>query len=189
MTQSDLADTVGVDKRQIRRYEAGETQPTLPVAAAIARAFGITIDELAGEDTHRIDLTGEWWAVWQTFKDGEEVIAPQRVEMTQSGNTIQISSTTRGVAPEGGGYLWRGELKLWDNEILLGWYVASEAAVRAKGTMYFLVHRHGINLTGRWVGLSYDGPITTGWAVMAKDEQEAIALLTTIKQEGSDSND
>ena len=32
LSQADLAAQVGTDGRQIRRYEAGETQPTLPVA-------------------------------------------------------------------------------------------------------------------------------------------------------------
>src|SRR5215472_11804869 len=68
MSQSDLAAKVGVDKRQIRRYESGETQPTLPIAKAIARALGISIDELAGEQTHRVNLTGHWWASWQTSR-------------------------------------------------------------------------------------------------------------------------
>ena len=36
MSQSDLAAEAGVDRRQIRRYEAGEQQPVLPVAVAIA---------------------------------------------------------------------------------------------------------------------------------------------------------
>ncbi len=61
MSQSELAAKAGVGKRQIRRYESGQTQPTLPIAKAIASALGITTDELAGEDTHRINLTGDWW--------------------------------------------------------------------------------------------------------------------------------
>ena len=36
MSQADLATRVGVDRRQIRRYESGETQPTLSVAKTIA---------------------------------------------------------------------------------------------------------------------------------------------------------
>ncbi len=36
MSQADLADAAGVDKRQIRRYETGEQQPVLSVAVAIA---------------------------------------------------------------------------------------------------------------------------------------------------------
>jgi hypothetical protein len=50
----------------------------------------------------------------------------------------------------------------------MGWYAASDGSVRSKGTMYFVMHPHGIHATGRWVGLSYDGNIVTGWSSMAK---------------------
>ena len=38
------------------------------VAVAIANALKITVGELAGIPTHRIDLSGSWWASWQTFE-------------------------------------------------------------------------------------------------------------------------
>ena len=47
MSQADLATRVGVDRRQIRRYESGETQPTLSVAKTIARALS-HLDRRAG---------------------------------------------------------------------------------------------------------------------------------------------
>jgi hypothetical protein len=50
----------------------------------------------------------------------------------------------------------------------MGWYAASDGSVRSKGTMYFVMHPHGIHATGRWVGLSYGGNIVTGWSSMAK---------------------
>ncbi len=181
MSQADLAAKVGVDRRQIRRYESGETQPTLPVAKTIAQALGISIDELAGDETHRVNLTGDWWACWQTWKDGEEVINAHQVKMTQRGDTVQIVATTRGTPLEEGGYFWRGEMKVWDNEALMGWYVADEGAVRSKGSMYFALHQHGIHMTGRWVGLSYDGPIITGWAAIARTEEEVTALMDQLR--------
>jgi len=66
--------------------------------------------------------------------------------------------------------LWRGELRLWDNEIPLGWYAANDGSVRSKGTMYFVLHPHSIHATGRWVGLSDDGNIVTGWSSMPRTE-------------------
>lgn len=47
MSQADLGAAAGVDARQIRRYEAGQSQPALSVAVAIADALGISLDELA----------------------------------------------------------------------------------------------------------------------------------------------
>jgi len=69
----------------------------------------------------------------------------------------------------------------------MGWYTASDGSVRSKGTMYFVMHPHGINMTGRWVGLSYDGQIVSGWSSMAKSEDEARELVDQLKQQEPDS--
>jgi transcriptional regulator with XRE-family HTH domain len=47
MSQADLGAAAGVDARQIRRYEAGQSQPVLSVAVAIAQALRISLEELA----------------------------------------------------------------------------------------------------------------------------------------------
>jgi transcriptional regulator with XRE-family HTH domain len=186
MSQSDLAAKVGVDKRQIRRYESGETQPTLPIAKAIARALGISIDELAGEQTHRVNLTGHWWASWQTSRSGIEKIATQEVEIKQEGSTLHIETVTRGLSVEEGGYHWSGELRLWDNEILMGWYAANDGSIRSKGTMYFVVHPHGLDMSGRWVGLGYDDQIMTGFASMAHSREESEETMARLIDSGGE---
>lgn len=182
MSQAQLAAIAGVDTRQIRRYESGEQQPMLSVAVAIAEALGITVGQLAGESTRRVVLTGDWWASWQTFKDGQEVLTMQQVRFVQRGDDLRVEATTRGIAVEDGGYLWRGEMRLWDNEILMGWYAADDQAIRSKGTMYLVLHPHGQSMTGRWVGLSYDGALVTGWSAMAKTQEEADRLMHELKQ-------
>ena len=53
LTQQALADTVGVHVTQLRRYEAGTSQPTLDVLRALARALACTIDSLAFDDDER----------------------------------------------------------------------------------------------------------------------------------------
>jgi periplasmic divalent cation tolerance protein len=63
-------------------------------------------------------------------------------------------------------YRWRGELRLWDNEALMGWYRSTDGAVRSKGTMYLALHPHGTHAWGRWVGMNYDGLVITGWGAM-----------------------
>jgi hypothetical protein len=101
--------------------------------------------------------------------------------MTQRGDLIEIKASARGRSVDAGGYLWSGELRLWDNEILMGWYAADDGAVRSKGTLYFALHQHGINATGRWVGLSYDGPIVTGWATLARTEEDVLAAMDSLR--------
>ncbi|MEU8175337.1 hypothetical protein AB0C14_20865 [Microbispora hainanensis] len=51
----------------------------------------------------------------------------------------------------------------------------------------FVLHTHGINMTGRWVGLSYDGQIMTGWGSMAKSEDEARDLIAGLKEREGES--
>jgi transcriptional regulator with XRE-family HTH domain len=183
MSQTELARAANVDARQIRRYEAGTQQPLFGVAVAIAGALRMPIADLAGLPTHRVKLSGEWWASWQTYREGVEKIATQEVEMQQEGELIRVSTLTHGLSDADGGYHWSGELRLWDNEILMGWYASTEAANRDKGTMYFVLHPHGRRMSGRWVGLSNDGRLITGWGSMAKDHDEAEAVIAQLNQE------
>jgi hypothetical protein len=53
--------------------------------------------------------------------------------------------------------------------------------VRSKGTMYFVLHPHGQQMTGRWVGLSYDGNTVTGLGGMAHDENVAREIVISHK--------
>lgn len=64
----------------------------------------------------------------------------------------------------------------------MGWYAADDQAVRSKGTFYYVIHPHGHQMRGRWVGLSYDGPIQTGWSAIARTEQESQDLLRTLSE-------
>jgi transcriptional regulator with XRE-family HTH domain len=186
LSQAQLAAAAGVDRRQIRRYESGEQQPALNIAVAIANALEISVSELAGQVSQRVDLTGDWWASWQTYKEREEIVTAQEVRVrAQTETTYELRTLTRGIDVDEGGYMWRGELRLWDNEILMGWYVAEEGAVRSKGTLYFTLHPHGIDLRGRWVGLSYDGAVVTGWGAMARNEADARQLIDTLNTEAA----
>jgi len=182
MSQAELARAAGIDARQIRRYEAGDQQPSFPVAVAIAVALKISLSDLAGMPSHQVKLAGEWWASWQTFRDGTERIATQQVEFKQEGDFIQVATVTRDLSVAEGGYHWSGELRLWDNEVLMGWYAANDGSIRSKGTMYFVLHPHGLNMAGRWVGLGYDDKIMTGWGSMAKTAEEAEAVIAGLNQ-------
>lgn len=183
MSQAELARAAEVDARQIRRYEAGDQQPLFSVAVAIAKALDIPISKLAGEPDHQVKLSGEWWASWQTYRDGVEKIATQRVEVRQEGTFLQVATITHGLSAEEGGYHWSGELRLWDNEILMGWYTSTEGSIRDKGTLYFVLHPHGLYMAGRWVGLSYDGKVVSGYGSMAKTHDDAEAAIDRMKDE------
>jgi transcriptional regulator with XRE-family HTH domain len=46
ITQSELADLIGVDKSFVSNIENGETNPTLSTISSLAKALGISTNEL-----------------------------------------------------------------------------------------------------------------------------------------------
>jgi len=180
LSQAELAKACGVHLRQIRRYETDEQQPVLAVAVQLAAALGLSIGELAGEASTQPRLDGTSWAAWQTFVRGEEIITTQPVALQQLGHTVRIEALEHSTEKTIADYLWRGELRVWENHILMGWYTTTEENVRDKGTMFFTLHTHGDYAEGRWVGNSYDGPITTGFAALAHSRDEALATIQAL---------
>ncbi len=177
--QSRLADEIEINVRQVARYESGEQQPALPVAARLVDALGVSLAELAGQISYRLELGGDWWAGWQTSKDGIERVDVHAMQIVQRENSLSIHGDRVG-SIEDGGYAWDGEAKLWDNESILGWYRASDGAVRSKGTMYFALHPQGQSAQGRWVGQSYDGNLISGWSAMARTEEEVQKIMEDL---------
>src|SRR3954469_10411230 len=74
LSQAGLAAAAGIHLRQIHRYESGEQQPALDVAQRLAAALGVTLDELASGSNDGVKLDGTWWAAWQTFSEGQQII-------------------------------------------------------------------------------------------------------------------
>jgi transcriptional regulator with XRE-family HTH domain len=184
MSQHDLASATGIDVQQVQDYETARQEPLLSAAVAIANALKISVGELGGKPEHRIRMAGPWWATWQTFRDGNEKIATQQIDIRQEADFLQLSTVTRGLSEDEGGYHWSGELRLWDNEILMGWYAANDGPIRAKGTMYFVIHHpHSLNLSGRWVGLGYDDKVMTGWATMGRTRQESEQTMSRLTRD------
>ena len=93
---------------------------------------------------------------------------------------------TRGLSIEEGGYHWSGEMRLWDNEILMGWYASTDGSIRSKSTMYFVLDTHGLHMAGRWVGLGYDDQIMTGFASMAHTREESEKTMTRLIDTGGE---
>jgi len=53
LTQQAFADATGIHVQQIKRYEAGTSQPSAEALRKIARCFGVTTDWLLFEETER----------------------------------------------------------------------------------------------------------------------------------------
>ena len=76
LTQQGFADATGIHVQQIKRYEAGTSQPSAEALKKIARCFGVTTDWLLFEDAERgpdDDLRLQFEAMGQLSADEKEV--------------------------------------------------------------------------------------------------------------------
>jgi transcriptional regulator with XRE-family HTH domain len=178
LSQADLAAAVGIDMRQIRRYEAGQQQPALSVAVRIADALDISIADLVGKPTGRVDLTGNWWTAWQNVTDDPTTVSTQPVRFRQAGRHIDAATTTP--QEDDKGVHWRGELRLWDYEFLTGWYAGDDGAAWSRGTIYLVLRAQATHMDGRWVSINIFGDIITGWITAARTEDDAAALVRKL---------
>lgn len=166
LTHTQLAHQIGVDVRQIHRYESGATEPTLAVARKIADRLQISMDELAGAPS---PFTGAWWSIWHGLAP-ENLLAIGPVELNQSGRrcTIQPAWSDASEPPTGTrGISWRGEV-LVDTDALLGWYKSETPEIPARGTL--LLHPRSHTVDGEWTKLKL--PLkgsSAGKLVLAKD--------------------
>lgn len=172
LTQSDLATMVGVDVRQIRRYESAGSDPPFSKLQLIADALGLPLAELLGEPNETA-LDGRWFACWQNFRDDWTEIPPQLVDMNVRVRGEKVSfqgpSPFRGIP----GY-WKGDLALWDGD-LTGYYETDNPTRASKGSLYFVPSAP--SWIGRWVGLSHNGPLSTGLVALAREGSEARKVL------------
>ena len=53
MSQGDLAQALGVSRQTVISIESGRYLPSLPLAFAIARFFGLTVDKMFGPDEEK----------------------------------------------------------------------------------------------------------------------------------------
>lgn len=129
----------------------------------------------------KIDLSGDnWYAVWQTTVEGEENINTELVRINQKRDKIVMENVEKSPGNKLGGYLWRGECKLYDNEHIVGHYVPREPNVISKGSMYFLLNRGGNFMVGKWVGCNYDYGFTWGYGVIDKDRDHALQRMEKL---------
>ena len=68
-TQKDLENKTGIAQRNISSYESGKLQPSSRTIKRFAEAFGIEVDELAGEATREPALAIADPELLQMFKE------------------------------------------------------------------------------------------------------------------------
>jgi transcriptional regulator with XRE-family HTH domain len=188
LTQEQLADLVGVSKRQIGRYEQAESEPPASIFLKIADVLEVSTAELGGQPPSGPNLGGEWWAAWQTWKDEVERIDIHPMHVRQEGDFL-ILDGDRAQGEDAiaiGDYAWRGELRLHrPTSTLLGWYESNDEGTNTAGAYYFKLHPQGTHAPGYWVGEDYDGIVVHGWGVIARTEELAEQQIAAMIANGS----
>ena len=54
LSQEQLAEKVGVSRQTISKWELGETAPDIKQAQVLSKVFGVSLDELTGNDTKEV---------------------------------------------------------------------------------------------------------------------------------------
>lgn len=183
LSQAAFGKRVGLDQKTISRLESGERELTLTEAIRLSQILGVSLTELNGDSPTGIDLTGDWFAAWQTMKDDVSRVDIHDLEVILDGSVLRFLGD-RARPVEEGSYAWTGEMRMHDADVLLGWYRADDGAVRSKGVMYMTVHPHGTHMMGGWIGLSHQGPAVRGWAGIARDRELLERLMDDIGQQG-----
>lgn len=176
LEQTQLAALVGVDVRQIGRWENGKQEPTASNCIALARSLGLSLPELFGEVPTGLDLSGQWFAAWDTTRDGVPVIDRHTIIAKHKGAALTWSAD--------GDYLWAGDLQLIDGS-LMGTYLSTEHDRMFRGSLYFMLSPDFTAAIGRWSGRWADGLVGGGLGVLARDFDRAGRLLhTAMKHDG-----
>ncbi len=95
LTQQEMADAIGVHVNQIRRYEAGATQPSLDALKKIALSMNVTIDSLVfgeGERDPSDDLRLQFEAVSHMPEDEKRIVKALLEGMIVKYQTRQLIS-------------------------------------------------------------------------------------------------
>ena len=129
---------------------------------------------------NKVNLTGKWYAAWQTTAKGSEVLNTELLTIQQKGKDVTIQNLE--VSPENklGGYLWKGKATMYNSQYLIGRYLPVDPNVISKGSLFFKLDRVRNYLVGKWVGCNVDYEFTWGFGVIAKEKHDALVELKEL---------
>jgi len=168
LTQTRVASAAGIPLDLYQRYESGEAELPLATAAVLADALDISLAVLAGTEARSIDFSGRWWATWQSGRLRPSEADFHMVDGLRVGNRVLLDSG------------WRGELEVFGNEVLIGWYRPPGQGTRSRQGIFLWVPAGGDYLYGRWTGVADNNTVTSGWCVLARDEVRSREVFESL---------
>ena len=136
--------------------------------------------ELASNNN--IDISGsDWFAAWQTSVNNKEILNTEGLILEQHGGTVKISNKEKSPENPDGGYLWEGQLQFFFGRDLMGWYFPLKSENNTSKGIMFLNYNSAQKLfIGKWVGSSYDSPLSSGFVVISKERIKSLNKLKAI---------
>jgi hypothetical protein len=129
-----------------------------------------------------IDVTGgDWHAAWQTSVNGQEILNTEKILIRQKGATVKMCNREKSRENPKGGYLWEAQLQFFHGRDMMGWYFPKKEENNASKGIFFLNYNSSQKMfIGKWVGASYDGPLTNGFVVISKERASSLETLKRI---------
>ena len=153
--------------RQIRRYEAGDSQPTLTAAKALADALDVSIDTLAG-GIPSDGITGLWWMAWRPASSPESLLV--RMEIAHSGTGYLMAVAEDPEADPAFPGSWRATLTRSRDGSYMGYSLSLTLA------SILLFEPRGSGWFGQWIRVPI-GPKNIGHLALARDRLNAEQLM------------
>ena len=168
LTQTRVASATGVPLDLYQSYESGEADLPLATAAILADVLDISLPVLAGTEPPSIDFNGRWWATWQAGPRHRSEADFHSVDALRVGNRVLLDKG------------WRGELEVFGNEVVIGWYRPPGEGIRTRQGIFLWAPADGDYLYGRWTGVADNNTVTSGWCVLARDEAKSRETFETL---------
>ena len=185
-TQEVLAQKAKIKTLTLRDIETGKRTPRFTTIQKILQALDVAPEEITTwpsppigiGDHSSIDISGDWYASWQTSVNGQEILATQPISLKQCGREIEAHNLQPSLEHPKGGYLWEAYLQLSQGRYLVGWYFAlPKENNSSQGSLFFNYRSQQEIFYGKWVGASYDGDMVTGYAVIGRAQDECRGMV------------
>jgi len=173
LTAARAAATVGFPLEQYQQIESGEKEPTLTDAIALSEALDMPLDEMAGIVPKAVDFNGPWWAIWQGGIHQADHVDLHTVSMLRAGDKLLLDAG------------WRGELQVFGNEVLVGWYRPPAGFSRTRQGVFLWLPTGSEVIYGKWTAVNTNNSVTDGWCALARDETKAREVLDLLVNENT----